>query len=67
MGGGAHAPNDIVIFELLEQRDLADGGARYALVLRLQPDLLERDDLIRADVSRLVHDAVRSYLCVWER
>ena len=63
-----HAPNDIVIFELLEQRYLADGGARYALVLRLQSDLLERDDLVRADVTRLVHDAVGACCgCMWVR
>jgi len=57
-GVGCHAPDDIVILELLEERDLADGRARHALVLRLEPDLLERDDLVRGDVFRFVHDAV---------
>ena len=56
----AHAPDDIVVLELLEERDLADGGARHALVLRLEPDLLERDDLVRVDVLGFVHDAVRA-------
>jgi hypothetical protein len=53
-----YAPNDIVILELFEQRDLADRGTRYPFVLRLEPDLLERDDLICADVTRFVHDAI---------
>ena len=57
------APNDIVIFELLEQRDLADSGTRYSLVLRLEPDLLECDDLVRANVTRFIHDSIGAY-CV---
>ena len=65
-GGRCHAPDDIVILELLEERDLADGRARHALVLRLEPDLLERDDLVRRDVFRFVHDAVRACPCECE-
>ena len=61
--GRSHAPDDIVILELLEERDLADGRARHALVLRLEPDLLERDDLVRRDIFRFVHDAVRACPC----
>jgi hypothetical protein len=57
------APNDIVIFELLEQRDLADSGTRYTLILRLEPDLLECDDLVRANVTRFIHDSIGAY-CV---
>ena len=58
--GDEDVPDDIVVLEFLEERDLANGGARHALVLRLEPDLLQRDDLVRADVARLVHDAVRA-------
>lgn len=57
------APNNIVVLELLEERDLADGGAWHALVLRFESDLLERDDLVRCDVFRLVHDTVRACPC----
>lgn len=62
------APNYIVVLELLEERDLADGSARHALVLCFESDLLERDDLVRRDVFRFVHDTVRAcpraYACV---
>ena len=33
------------MLELLEERDLPDGGAGDPLVLRLQPDLLHGHDL----------------------
>ena len=54
-------PHDIIILEFLEERNLANGGTRYALVLRLETDLLERHDLVRANITRLVHDAVRAW------
>ena len=53
-------PDDVVVVELLEQADLAYSGRRHALVLGLEPDLLERDNLAGRDVARLVDDAVRA-------
>ena len=55
-----NAPNDIVVLELLEKRDLANGGARHTLILRFESDLLERDDLICRDIFRLVNDTIRA-------
>ena len=60
-GWQAHAPDDVLALELLEQADLADGRAGHALILSFQPDLLERDDLVGARVASLVHDTVRAY------
>ena len=46
------------MLELLQQRDLADGGRGHALLLLLQPDALQRHDLVVRAVARLVHHAV---------
>ena len=59
--GGQHrrsGPDDVVVVHLLEERDLADGGGRDALVLLLESDLLERDRLVGDLVHRLVHHPV---------
>jgi hypothetical protein len=48
------------VVHLLEERDLADGGGRDALVLLLEADLLERDRLVGGLVQRLVHHPVRA-------
>ena len=53
-------PDDVVVVHLLEERDLADGGGRDALVLLLEADLLERDRLVGGLVQRLVHHPVRA-------
>ena len=37
--------DDVRVLQLLEQRDLPDGGGGDALLLRLEPDLLHGDDL----------------------
>ena len=57
-GRGRGAPDDVGVLELLEEADLADRGRGHALVLRLEADLLERDDLVGVHVARFVHDAV---------
>jgi hypothetical protein len=54
------APNNILVLELLEEADLSNGSARHALVLGFKPDLLERDDVVRGYVARLVDDTVRA-------
>jgi len=59
--GQLDAPDDVVVLELLEQADLPDRGRRHALVLGLEPDLLEGDDLARVNVLGLVDDTVRAY------
>jgi hypothetical protein len=48
------------VLHLLEEGDLADGGGRDALVVLLQPDLLERDRLVGVPVLALVHHPVRA-------
>lgn len=49
-----NAPDDVLILHLLEQRNLPDSCARHSLILCLEPDLLERDDLVRLLVPRTV-------------
>mmetsp|Transcript_36102 Transcript_36102/g.93777 ORF Transcript_36102/g.93777 Transcript_36102/m.93777 type:complete len:558 (-) Transcript_36102:101-1774(-) len=51
-------PDDVLVVELPEEGDLPDGGARYALVLLLKHDLLERDNVPRLPVARLVYHAI---------
>ena len=41
------------MLQLLEQRNLPDGGGGDALLLRLEPDLLHGDDLARLLVAPL--------------
>ena len=55
-------PDDVVVVHLLEERDLADGGGRDALILGLQTDLLERDNALvgGAQVKSLVNNTVRT-------
>jgi hypothetical protein len=43
-------PDDVLVFHLLEKRDLANGSRRYTLILCLQADLLESDDIARMRV-----------------
>ncbi len=56
-----HAPYDVGVLQLLQEGNLADGSRRNALVLRLQPNLLERNHLARDAVLRLVHHAVSPF------
>ena len=53
-------PDNVIVFQLLEKADFTDGGAGHPLILRLEPDLLERYDLVRVHVAGLVDDTVRS-------
>ena len=55
------ALDDVVIFELLEKADLANCGARDALVFCFEPNLLQRDDVARIHVARLVDDAICTF------
>ncbi len=57
----ADGPDDVVVFQLFEQTDLANSGARNALVLRLESDLLQCNDGARVLVESPVHHAIRSY------
>ncbi len=58
--------HDVRVVHLLQQRDLADGRARYAFVLGLQPDLLEGHDPVWvSEVARLVDDAISAWRPVW--
>lgn len=50
--------DNVVILELLEETDLADSGGRDALVFSLEPDLLERNNLVGRHVPGLVDHAV---------
>lgn len=52
--------HNVRVVHLLEQRDLADGRRRHALVLGLEADLLERHDalVLGGEVARLVYDTV---------
>ena len=45
--------DDVRVLQLLEQRNLPDGGGGDALLLRLEPDLLHGDDLARLLVAPL--------------
>eukprot|EP01043_Picozoa_sp_COSAG02_P028576 COSAG02_NODE_1738_length_11131_cov_5.714104_1_plen_218_part_00 len=53
-----HVPHDVGVLQLFEQRDLADRCAGHALILALEPDLLQRDDVARLPVLGLVDHAV---------
>lgn len=55
------APDDVWVLELAQDRDLAQRCARDAIVLGLEPNALERHDLVRLEVERLVDDAVRAF------
>lgn len=52
-------PDDVLVLELLQQRYLPNRGGRHALLLLLQPDALERHDLVRDAVAGLIHHPVR--------
>ena len=45
--------DNVGVLQLLEERDLPDGGGGDALLLRLQPDLLHGHDLARLLVAPL--------------
>jgi hypothetical protein len=47
------------MLEILEQRDLPDGGARRALLV-FQPDLLQRHQVVRQPRLALEHRGVRA-------
>lgn len=51
-------PDDVLILELLEKTNLANGSAGDAFVFGLESNLLERNDLVCGDVPSLVDDAV---------
>jgi hypothetical protein len=50
--------NNVGVLKLLEKRDLPDGSRRHSLILRIKPDLLERQDFLSLLVTRLVHDTI---------
>lgn len=50
----------MVVLELLEETNLPDSGAGYALVLGFESDFLEGDYLVGAGIPGLVYDAVRA-------
>lgn len=53
--------NDVLVLELFQEGDLADGGAWYAFVFGFEADLLEGDDLAAiVQVAGLVDDTVRA-------
>ena len=56
----ADAPHDVWVLELLENADLPNRRAWDALVLSLQSNLLERNELPRHAVARLVHHTIRA-------
>jgi hypothetical protein len=47
--------DDVLVVQLLEDFDLADGRDREALALVVHADLLERDDLLRLRILRHEH------------
>ncbi len=53
--------DDRRVVQLFEDRDLSHRRRRHALLLVLEPDLLQRDDLVRHRVARLVHHAVGAF------
>ena len=55
-----HERDDVGMLKLAQQRDLAYGRARHALLVVLQADFLERHQLIGDLVLALVDDAVRA-------
>ena len=52
-------PHNVRVHQLLQQRDLPDRRARHPLVNAVQPDPLQRHNLPRLPVLRLVHHPVR--------
>lgn len=52
--------HDVLVRQLLQERDLADRRRRDTLILRLEADLLQGNDLLRHLVLRLVDDSVSS-------
>lgn len=55
-------PHDVGVAHLLEQRDLADGRRRDALVLGLEPDLLQGDDAAAGgEVAGAVQDTIGTW------
>ena len=54
--------NDVRVVHFLEQRNLADGRGRDALILGLETDLLQRNNALvgSAQVESLVDDTVRT-------
>lgn len=56
----SHAPDDVIVLELLQQRNLTNSRRRHPLLLLLQPDALQRHDVVRGSVARFVHHAVRA-------
>jgi hypothetical protein len=58
---GLYTPNDVVVLEFLQKTNFTDGGAGDAFVLRLEPDLLERNKLTRLRVTSFVHDAIGAW------
>lgn len=56
--GCSGIPDDIFVFEFLQKTDLANGGARHALVFSFQAYLLQSHDLVGGDIACFVDDAV---------
>jgi hypothetical protein len=54
------------MLDFLQKRDLADGRARHALILCLQPDLLESDYAAVCARLGLVDDAIGSLADLFE-
>lgn len=51
--------HDVDVLHLLEEGDLADGGAGHTLVFRFESDLFECDNRVRFEVLGFVHHAIR--------
>ena len=49
--------HDVLVVQLLQQRDLADGCGRHALLLLLQPNLLECDGSACSEETHLIEQA----------
>ena len=55
---GENVPNNVHMLQLLEQRDLPDCSGGHALLLLLQPDLLQRNDFVGPSPQSLVYHAI---------
>ena len=52
------SPDNVWMFQLLEQRDFTDSGGWDAFVLRLKPYPLESYNITGVSVPRLIHDSI---------
>lgn len=52
--------DDMIMLQLLQQTNLANGSTGNTFVFCFESDLLQSYDLIGADIASLVHDTIRS-------